>query len=163
MSSSVGQIKQPSFVLAWNSTLNVSGAFLEWIWHTGTAILYGCSHSIQSWVANMSNLFMIVEVKLSHYSPCRWQGGEAHSSASFFTSALDGSEWSASRPGRALPRGKDPPVPIVQETGWAPELVWTQEAREKILSPLPGIEPRSPGRSPHSQTLHWVSYPAHLI
>jgi hypothetical protein len=30
--------------------------------------------------------------------------------------------WSASRPGRLYP-GKDP-VPIVQEAGWAPELVW---------------------------------------
>jgi hypothetical protein len=24
------------------------------------------------------------------------------------------------------PRGKDPPVPIVQETGWASDPVWTQ-------------------------------------
>jgi hypothetical protein len=28
------------------------------------------------------------------------------------TSALDGGEWSASRPGRSLPPGKGPPVPI---------------------------------------------------
>jgi hypothetical protein len=28
------------------------------------------------------------------------------------------------------------------------------EARGKILSPLPGIEPRLPGRSARSQTLH---------
>jgi hypothetical protein len=54
--------------------------------------------------------------------------------------ALDG-EWSASRPGRALPPGKGPPVHIVQEVGWAPELVWTQEARGKVLSPLLGVEP----------------------
>jgi hypothetical protein len=33
-------------------------------------------------------------------------------SSSFLTSALDGGEWSASRPGRALPPGKRPPVPI---------------------------------------------------
>jgi hypothetical protein len=38
----------------------------------------------------------------------------------------------ASRPGRALPPGKEPPVPIVQEAEWAPEPVWTQ-ARGKIL------------------------------
>jgi hypothetical protein len=30
---------------------------------------------------------------------------------------------SASLPGRALPPGKGPPLPIVQETGWAPEPV----------------------------------------
>jgi hypothetical protein len=33
----------------------------------------------------------------------------------------------------------------------------------KIVSPLPGIEPQSPGRLAHSQTLYWLSYPAHLI
>jgi hypothetical protein len=39
------------------------------------------------------------------------------------TSALDGGECSASRPGRALPPGKGPQVPIVQEAGWAAEPV----------------------------------------
>jgi hypothetical protein len=33
-------------------------------------------------------------------------GGEAYSSYSFSTSSLDGDEWSASRPGRALASGK---------------------------------------------------------
>jgi hypothetical protein len=33
--------------------------------------------------------------------------------------------------GRALPLGKRPPVPIVQEAGWAPEPVWTQRLKEK--------------------------------
>jgi hypothetical protein len=87
-------------------------------------------------------------------------GEKRNSSYSFTTSALDEGEWSASRPGRALPPGKGPPVPIVQEAGWAPEPVWTQEARGKILSPLPGIEPRSPGRPARSQTLYCLSYPA---
>jgi hypothetical protein len=49
----------------------------------------------------------------------------------FSTSALDGGERSASRPGRALAPGKGPPVPIVQEAGWAPERVWTQRLEEK--------------------------------
>jgi hypothetical protein len=40
-------------------------------------------------------------------------------------------EWSASRPGRALPPEKGPSVPIVQEAGWAPEPVWTQRLEEK--------------------------------
>jgi hypothetical protein len=62
-------------------------------------------------------------------------------------------EWSASRPGRALPPGKGPPVPSVQEAGWALEPVWTQRLEEKSL-PLPGIEPRSPGRPVRSQTLY---------
>jgi hypothetical protein len=37
-----------------------------------------------------------------------------YSSYSYLTSALDGGEWSASRPGSALPPGKDPQVPIGQ-------------------------------------------------
>jgi hypothetical protein len=54
-----------------------------------------------------------------------------YSSYSFLTSALEEGEWSASRPGRTLPAGKEPPVPIVQEAGWAPEPVWTQRSEEK--------------------------------
>ena len=37
---------------------------------------------------------------------------------------LEGGEWSAAHPGRTLPPGKDP-VPIVQETEWAPGPVLT--------------------------------------
>jgi hypothetical protein len=52
------------------------------------------------------------------------------------------------------PRGKGPLVIILQEAGWAPEPVWTQRLEEKSSLPLPGIEPRSPGRPVRSQTLH---------
>jgi hypothetical protein len=52
-------------------------------------------------------------------------GGERkYSSYSLYTSAIDGAEWSASRPGREFDLGKGPPVPIVQEAGWDPEPVW---------------------------------------
>jgi hypothetical protein len=51
------------------------------------------------------------------------------------------------------PPEKRPPVPIVQEAGWTAEPVWAQ-ARGKFLSPLSGIEPRSPGRAARSQTLY---------
>jgi hypothetical protein len=54
------------------------------------------------------------------------EGERRYSSYSFLTSALDGGEWSASRPGRSLP-----PVSIGQEAGWAPEPVWTQRLEEK--------------------------------
>jgi hypothetical protein len=54
-------------------------------------------------------------------------GERLYSSYSFLTSALDGGEWSASRPGRALPRGK--------EAGWASEPVWTQRLEEKPFVP----------------------------
>jgi hypothetical protein len=71
-------------------------------------------------------------------------GGEEYSSYSFSTSALDGGEWSASRPGRALAPEKGPPVPIVQEAGWAPEPVWTQRTKEKIFCPCRGSNPDRP-------------------
>jgi hypothetical protein len=70
-------------------------------------------------------------LKLSHYTPRRRLEERRYSSYSFSTSALDGYEWSVSRPGRSLPPGKGPPVPVVQEAGWAPEPVWTQTLEEK--------------------------------
>jgi hypothetical protein len=38
-------------------------------------------------------------------------------------------------PAALLPQGKGPPVPIVQEAGWAPEPVWTQRIEEKSFAP----------------------------
>jgi len=52
------------------------------------------------------------------------------------TAALEGGEWSASRPGRTLPPGKDP-VPILQDAGWAPS---PGLDGRKISSP-PGFDP----------------------
>jgi hypothetical protein len=49
---------------------------------------------------------------------------------SFITSELQGGEWSASRPGRTLPLGKEPPVPILEEAGWATEQA--ERAEEKF-------------------------------
>jgi hypothetical protein len=75
-------------------------------------------------------------------------GGERYSSYSFTTSALDGGEWSASRPGRALPPGKGAPVPIVQEAGWAPEPFWTQRLGEKSFAPAGDRTPIARSFSP---------------
>jgi hypothetical protein len=72
------------------------------------------------------NGYSVVKAKQSHNTPMEAQGERRYSSYSFTTSALDGGEWSASRPGRALPPGKGPPVPIVQEAGWASDTVVTQ-------------------------------------
>jgi hypothetical protein len=41
-----------------------------------------------------------------------------------------------------------------KEAARAPEPVWTQRLEEKIVLPLPGIKPRSPGRPVCSQTLY---------
>jgi hypothetical protein len=65
------------------------------------------------------------------------------------TSALDGCELHAPA---ALPSGKESPVPIGQEAGWAPEPFWTWCLR-KNSQLLPGIEPRSSDRPVRSQSL----------
>jgi hypothetical protein len=87
-------------------------------------------------------------------------GYRRYSSYSFLTSALEGGEWSASRPGRALPPGKEPPVPIVEEAGWAPQPVWTQRLEEKILCLC---RRSNPGRRVRSRTQYWLSYPGSRI
>jgi hypothetical protein len=77
-----------------------------------------------------------------------------YSSYSFTTSVLIGGEWSASRLGRASPPGKGPPS-THWIGGWmGPRAGVDTEARGTILSPLPGIEPRSLGRPADSQTLY---------
>jgi hypothetical protein len=50
-----------------------------------------------------------LKLKMSHYTPRRRLVGEEYRSYSFSTSAVDGSEWSASRPGCGLAPGKGPP------------------------------------------------------
>jgi hypothetical protein len=52
--------------------------------------------------------------------------------------------------------GKDP-VPIVQEAGWAPGLLWTGAEN---LAPT---RIRSPDRRARSQMLYRLSYPARLF
>jgi hypothetical protein len=80
-------------------------------------------------------------------------GGERlYSSYSFTTSALEEGEWSASRPGRALLVGKEPPLRIRQDAWWALEPVWTQRLEEKSRASA-GIKPRSPGNPVCSQTM----------
>jgi hypothetical protein len=44
----------------------------------------------------------------------------------------------SSRPGRAVPSGKEPTVHTGQEAGWAPEPFWTQRLQKKILYPCMG-------------------------
>jgi hypothetical protein len=43
-------------------------------------------------------------------------------------------EWSASRTGRAFAPWKGPLLPIVQESGWAPEPVWSEKFLEKFFA-----------------------------
>jgi hypothetical protein len=66
-----------------------------------------------------------------------------------------------SRPGRALPRGKDPRYPLYRRLGGPQSRSGHRSYRKNPLLP-PGIEPRSPGRPARSQTLHWLRYSTHI-
>jgi len=66
----------------------------------------------------------------------RWGGGQPHAPA-------------ASTP------GKDP-VPIVQEFGWAPVLVWKRGKSRPHRDSIPE-------RPARSQSLYQLSYPAHTV
>jgi hypothetical protein len=77
-------------------------------------------------------ILLSIKVSQSHNTSLDALGQRKCSSYWFTTSALDRGVRSASRPGRALLPGKGPPVPIVQQAGWAPEPVWTK-VRRKIL------------------------------
>jgi hypothetical protein len=85
-------------------------------------------------------------------------GDRRYSSYSFLTSALEGGEWSASRPGSALPPGKEPPVPILQEAGWAPEPVWTKRLEEKSSASFGGRTP-----AVQSVVRHYTDWATRLI
>ena len=67
---------------------------------------------------------------------------------------LDGDGWSSPHPGRFTP-GKDP-VPIVQEAGWAPGLVWTGV---KNLAPT---RMRSPDRPARCELMYRLCCPSPL-
>ena len=58
------------------------------------------------------------------------------------TAALEGGEWSAARPDRTLPPGKDP-VPILHEAGWAPGPIWTVGKSHPHRDSIPGRPARS--------------------
>jgi hypothetical protein len=51
-------------------------------------------------------------------------------------------------PAALLITGKGPPVPIVQEAGWAPEPVWTQRLEEKSFAPAGDRTPIARSSSP---------------
>jgi hypothetical protein len=68
--------------------------------------------------------------------PWRCLRERRYSSNSFMTSALDGVSGQPHAWAVLYPWGKDPPVPIAQEAGHAPEPVWTQRLEEKFFSPI---------------------------
>jgi hypothetical protein len=86
---------------------------------------------------------MYVKIKQVPQNPYGGAGRERmYSAYSFTNSALDGGEWSASRPGLALLPGKGPRGTHCTG-GWVGLRAGLDtEARGKIFSPLLAIEPR---------------------
>jgi hypothetical protein len=124
-------------------------------------------HIHTSWkvLFQMTRVIVIVTrlryMPLNSCSTTRHEGAcveRGYSSYSFSTSALDGvSGQRHARPG--FTSGERNPG-----THWTGGWVGLRasldtEARGKIVSPLPGIEPRSPGCPARIQTLYWLSYP----
>jgi hypothetical protein len=71
-------------------------------------------------------------------------GDRRYISYSFLTSALEGGEWSASRPGRTLPPGKEP-TGTHCTGGWVgPRAGLDAEVRGKILCLRRGSNPGRP-------------------
>jgi len=81
-----------------------------------------------------------VHPRTRHIGP---EGEQRYSSTLSLTSALDAGGWSTPRPSRFTPREREP-VPIVQEAGWAPGLVWTGKANHTTTGI---ISVDRPGRS----------------
>jgi hypothetical protein len=68
----------------------------------------------------------------------------------FLTSAQDGGEWSASRPGRFIPRGSAPDTHWI--AGWVdPRAVLDTVLKRKIPSPHREWNPRTPIVQPVAQ------------
>jgi hypothetical protein len=68
----------------------------------------------------------------------------------FLTSALDGGEWSASRPGRFTPRERPPDTHWIR--GWVgPSAVLDAVVKRKIPSPRRESNPRTPIVQPVAQ------------
>jgi hypothetical protein len=83
-----------------------------------------------------------------------------YSSYSFSNLALDWVSGQRHSPAALCPGERTPGTYCTG--GWVgPRAGLNTEAREKILSPIPGIEPRSPVCAALCHSLYWLSYPAY--
>jgi hypothetical protein len=101
----------------WNSACN---RCLYITWYRGLAIIHKYRTALFSTFAMFYLHYRMCKAKAkqSRYTPWwRLVGGRRYSSYSFLTLILDGGGWSASRPGRALPRGKDFRYPLYRRLG----------------------------------------------
>jgi hypothetical protein len=86
--------------------------------------------------------------------------GERRIAPPFFTSALDGGEWSASRPGHFNPRER---AFVTHWTGgWVDPRAGLEDVEKRKFLALPGLELRPLGRPTRSQSLHRLRYPGYV-
>ncbi|KDR19802.1 Proton-coupled folate transporter [Zootermopsis nevadensis] len=111
-----------ALVYIWMSLCNLSGPVWPILVASGISGIFGgfvsCIMAVTSYVSSISSQHSrtarvtVLEAMTfigGTIGPFAGAWGERrYSSYSFLTSALDGGEWSASRPGRALRPGKDP-------------------------------------------------------
>jgi hypothetical protein len=83
---------------------------------------------VSSHVTTRLTFTVPVKVKQSHYTPWTRKEERRYSSYSSTTPALDAESGQRHAP------GKGPPVPIVQEAGWAPEPVSIQRVEDNSLA-----------------------------
>jgi hypothetical protein len=97
-----------------------------------------------------------IEKQTKHSSPDTRHGGawgeRRYNSYSFLTSALDGGEWSASRPGRSLPPEKDLRYPLYRKLG-GPQSRPGQRLEEKSFAPAGDRTSIALSSSPSSDTI----------
>jgi hypothetical protein len=87
-------------------------------------------------------------------------GERRYGSYAFLTSAVDGGEWSASRPVRALPRGRDPGAQCTR--GWVGlRASMDTEVRGKIPCPWQGSNPDRPVVQPVAR--HYTDWATRLL
>jgi hypothetical protein len=122
------------------------GAACNWFWGRKTKTKqHTRDMKVKTAVLRADITSVLKKVKQSRYTPWRRLGGERrYSSYSFWTSALDGGEWSASRPGRAFTPGES--TPGTHSTGgWVGLRAGLDtEVRGKILCPRRGSNPDRP-------------------
>jgi hypothetical protein len=75
----------------------------------------------------------------------------------FLTSALVGSEWSGSRPGRFIPGERAPDSRW--RGGWVDSRAGLDDLEKRKFLTLPGLELRTLGRLARSQSLYRLRYP----
>jgi hypothetical protein len=79
----------------------------------------------------------------------------------FLNMALDGGEWSASRPGRFTPGERAPYTHWIG--GWVGPRAGMDDVDDRKFLTLPGLEHRPLGRAARSQSLYRLSYPGSYL